>query len=120
MPQAIGELLIRARGLLQDERSGVPPRYSDAKLVGYLNLALADAKRLRPDLFIPDFATTEYDFDDSDTGLAELFPLDYAYTTPFVEYMAGMVSLEEDEHVTDGRAAALLARFAAKLVGKVM
>lgn len=118
MPQTISDLITTARALIKDNREGVTPRHSDAKLIRYLNLALSDARRLRPDLFLPSVATTDVVY--TDANLNTVFPLEYSYVTPFVEYMAAMVSLEEDEYVAEGRAQALAARFAAKLLGKVM
>lgn len=116
----IGNLITIARDVLQDNRdpAKAPYRHTNAKLVRYMNAALVDTKRLRPDLFLPDISTKEFYFTEDDLG--KDFPLDYMYSMPFVEYMCGMVSIEEDEYVEDGRGAALLARFGAKLLTRTM
>jgi len=116
----IGELVTTARDLLQDNRdpAKAPYRHIDEKLCRYLNMALMDAKRLRPDLFLPDISTKEFAF--AKTDFAVPFPLEYMYQSPFIEYMVGMVSVEEDEYVEEGRAAALLMRFGAKLMTRNM
>jgi hypothetical protein len=48
--QTVSEYVEDARELLLDKIS--PYRYSDTSLVAALNLALLDARRLRPDLFV--------------------------------------------------------------------
>lgn len=113
MAHTLRDILTLARDQLQDTRA--PQRHSDAKLLRYLNLALSDGLRLRPDLFFPlahdkDFAYVEADLD-------EVFPVDFAYRTPFVYYIVGTTSLEDDEFVASGRGAALLAQFKQKLTG---
>jgi len=113
------DILTQARYLLQDSRT--PYRHSDEKLVAYLNSALSDARRLRPDLFFPTitdeisegfttFVTT------NTTALS--IPFEDSYFTTFVDYVVGMASSEEDEFVNSGRAAAFSQRFVVKLTGK--
>ena len=56
MALGVGDLITQAREIIQDtgmEFDGEGDRHSDAKLIRYLNTALADAYRLRPDLFFP-------------------------------------------------------------------
>jgi hypothetical protein len=123
MPLTVNDLLTSVRDQLQDTRlldgSGfaVAPRHSDEKLIRYLNLGLADARRIRPDLFLPSLETDPPLYTTAD--LATPFVLEYAWSVPFIEYIVGMVSLEEDEYVAEGRAAAMLQRFALKMIGKV-
>lgn len=97
-----------ARELLQDTKNS-PYRYSDASLVRALSLALPEAKKLRPDLFlnvtIP--AITAND--------ATAVPMDEMYRTSLVYYMCGIAQLRDDEEVQDQRAAAFLGMFQAKL-----
>jgi len=95
-------------------------RHSNAKLVRVLNLALVDARKLRPDLFLPNiFEYVPVYFTDAD--LAQLpqtpIPIDPMYFTPLVDYVVGYVSMEDDEFAVGGRAVTLLNRFSQKLVG---
>ena len=111
----LGAVIQHARRQLQDTREN-NYRHSTAKLYNLLNMALWDARRLRPDLFAP--GSTAVDFDYTETDIAVTLPCDSAYVSALVDHIAGTVSLEEDEYVADGRAAALLSRFTGKLVGK--
>lgn len=99
-----------ARELLQDERD-TPYRYSDASLVRALSLALPEAKKLRPDLFVNVTIPTITANDGT------VVPMDEMYRTALVYYMIGIAQLRDDEEVTDQRAAAFLAMFNAKLTG---
>lgn len=107
--ETVEKYVAYARELLQDEKD-TPYRYSDASLVRALSLALPEAKRLRPDLFlnqtIPTFAAKD----------ATVVPMDEIYRTALVYYMCGIAQLRDDEEVTDQRAAAFLGMFQAKLV----
>lgn len=118
MPRTVGEVLTSVRDVLQDSRDPTvaPYRHSTAKLLRYLNSGLASARRLRPDLFFPSAAETDYAFGEADVSTP--FPVEFSYVPVFVDYIAGMVSLEEDEYVAEGRAAGLLSRFVGQLVGK--
>lgn len=102
------------RHQLQDTRA--PVRHSDSKLVSYLNVGLADIRRLRPDLFLRNAGTISYEYTSSD--LAETLPLEFSAMSPLIDHIVASVSLEDDEFVSDGRAVALMSRFTQKLVGK--
>jgi len=99
-----------ARVLLQDTVDS-PYRYPDADLLMALSLALPEAKKLRPDLFInytslPTFTvkdTTAVVFDDM-------------YRIALVYYMCGQAQLRDDEETQDQRAAAFLGLFSSKLL----
>lgn len=109
----ISDTITQTRQIIQDEAGD---RHSDDKLVGYLNNALADARRLRPDLFLPDLAggTTPF-YTAADLVADPNFPIEDIYFTAVVEYMAGFVGMGDDEFAQDNRAATLLNRFAQKL-----
>lgn len=114
----LNDVIVQARQLVQDVR-GPQFRHSDEKLVGYFNTAIADAFRLRPDLFMDSPGSTWDDppvFTASD--MSAQFPLDRRFFSPLVEYVAGMLDMENDEFANDGRAVALLNRFGQKLLGK--
>ena len=114
----LGEILTVIRDQIMDSRTGAPYRHSDAKLLRYVNLGLAEARRIRPDLFLPSVFVTTYVYTTDD--LAQPFPLTYGYEMALIEYVSGYVSIEEDEYVAEGRAAALLQRYSNKLLGVQM
>jgi hypothetical protein len=105
------------RDLLQDTQD--PYRNTDAKVVSALNIALVEARKLRPDLFIPNLASyTPPGLITDDIGNDVDLPIDPMYSTAVVEYVTGFLSMEDDEFAVGGRAVTLLNRFAQKLVGK--
>lgn len=123
MALGVGDLILQVREVIQDvgmEFDGEGDRHTDAKLIRYLNTALADAFRLRADLFFPgvfDRSTipmiTQDDVDNN-----EPFPVDQTYWSAFVDYVSGYVGMGDDEFAQDGRAATLLNRFSQKLLAK--
>lgn len=116
MPRTILDAVTQARELVQDVDAD---RHTDVKVVGYLNNAISDARRLRPDLFLPDYLTNpQVLYTAGDLASPPDFPIDEGYFTAVVEYIAGFIGLGDDEFANDTRAAALLNRFAQKLVGK--
>jgi hypothetical protein len=96
------------RELLQDERD-TPYRYSDVSIVRALSLALPEAKKLRPDLFlnvtIPTFTVND----------ATVVPMDAMYRLALAYFCVGMMQLRDDEEVQDQRAAAFFSMGTAKL-----
>lgn len=120
MSRTIADAILQARYIVQDTRE-LSRRHSDEKLVAYFNNALSDAYKVRPDLF---FISGQSDTSWSDLPLYTVsdidspFPLDGRYFTPFVDYIAGYVGMEDDEYANDGRAVGLLQRFQAKLIAQ--
>lgn len=115
----ISDVITQAREILQDVipvGASNEPRHSDEKLIGYLNNALADARRLRPDLFLPDLSLPTPFFTTAELG--DPFPIQDIYFTAVVEYIAGFTGMGDDEFAQDGRAATLLNRFTQKLTMK--
>lgn len=110
--KTVGDVLSDARAILQDTSSEVY-RYSTTDLVSYLNSALLEAKRLRPDLFTSYIGADAPSFTESDT--AEDFPIDEMYFSPVVFYVVGFAELRDDEFTVDARAATLMNQFTAKL-----
>lgn len=111
----LNDVVFKARRLLQDERA--PHRHSDEELVGYVNGAMSEVRRLRPDLLLPSLATYTQErlqVDDLDAAL----PIEDSYFVSVVDYVVGYASMQDDEFANDGRAAAMLARFTTRLVGK--
>jgi hypothetical protein len=121
MARLINEVFTQIRFIAQDERSE-SYRHSDEKIMAYFNSAVEDVRRIRPDLFlasavsslwepIPTFTTDDLD---NDTEI----PIDTMYFSALVDYIAGHLDIEDDEFANDGRAIALLNRFAQKLIAK--
>jgi hypothetical protein len=106
--ETVSKYVDYARELLQDTKD-TPYRYSDASLVRALSLALPEAKKLRPDLFLNVTIPTITANDNT------VVPMDEMYRTSLVYYMVGIAQLRDDEEVQDQRAAAFLSMFQAKL-----
>lgn len=115
MARTVKDAVNQARALLQDTTS--PYRYSDEDLVAYLNNALAEVKRLRPDLFVGGISSASFDYDTSDITNATALTLDDMYFPSVVDYMASYAEMRDDESVDLGRANALLSIFALRLRG---
>jgi|SRR6185436_924879 len=96
------------RELLQDENNS-PYRYSDTSIVRALSIAMPEAKKLRPDLFI---GVTIPTFTVNDTTVV---PMDEMYRLALAYFCVGMMQLRDDEEVQDQRAAAFMQMATAKL-----
>jgi hypothetical protein len=119
MPRTILDAVTEARQVVQDVDG---ERHDDDKVVRYLNNAITDARRLRPDLFLPGYLTNPqvlYVAGDLDPGGPPPdFPIDEGFYTAVVEYIAGFIGLGDDEFAQETRAVALLNRFTQKLTAK--
>lgn len=104
----VDSVVAAARTELQDTRT--PYRYSDADLISYLNMAMLEARRLRPDLFLGRMLT----YSTLSTGQ----PLNFEpmFRPSLVYYVSGRAYLRDDEATTDSRAAVLLNKFVAQLL----
>lgn len=119
MTWTIGDAVTEVRQLVQDTRES-SYRHSTDKIIGYLNNAFNDARRLRPDLFLGSAVASVWDPVPLIT-IADFnspFPLDPQYFSAVVQYTAGWLDLADDEFSTGGRAVLLLQRYAIQLVGK--
>jgi hypothetical protein len=105
----VSDYITEARRLLQDTVS--PFRYPDADLIAALNIAVLEARRLRPELFIGRFNTLPT----VSTG-ADAFDIDPMYRPSFVYYIVGRVELRDSEDTKDARASALMNKFVAQLL----
>ena len=124
MAFTVEDLINQARDIVQDTGMEFdyedPDRHTDTKMIRFLNTALADAYRLRPDLFFPgvfDRSTLPV-YTVTDITNQTPFPVDVTYFSAFVDYVAGYIGLADDEFAQDGRAVALLNRFVQKLTAK--
>lgn len=106
--ETVDKYVSLARTLLSDTVDS-PFRYPDTDLVLALSLALQEAKRLRPDLFLNAPLQT---FTVNDTTVVNM---DELYRMPLVYYMIGHVQMRDDEEVQDQRAAAFIGMFKASL-----
>lgn len=110
--ETVDQYVAFARELLQDEVDA-PYRYSDASLVRALSLALPEAKKVRPDLFISIAATQS--FTTTDIAAQTVVNFNEMYRLGLAYFMVGMMQLRDDEEVQDQRAAAFLAMATTKL-----
>lgn len=121
MSWTIADAITHARQTIQDTREA-SYRHTDDKLVGYFNSAIADARKLRPDIFLKDSNASLWDvvplYTSANLTDDTPFPLDPQYFTAVVDHIAGTIGMEDDEYAVDGRAVGLLSRFSQKLVGK--
>lgn len=105
----VQKMVDNARIMIQD--TVVPYRYPDSDLLKWMNDSILEARRLRPDLFLPAFTIPEI------TALTDsLTWLEPMYRTAFPYYLAGRCNLIDDEGNQDSRAAALMNKFIAQLV----
>ena len=110
----ISDVITQTRELIQDTQE--PYRRPDSALIGYLNNAFQEVKRLRPDLLLSqNFAIPTVTEADITAGTS--FPISDMYFAATVEYVAGFAEMSNDEFALDGRAIALLNRFGQKLMG---
>lgn len=114
MPRTIGDCIRDARELLQDTVE--PYRYSEADLYALFSTAIADARRLRPDLFIGRLraAVPVYSVGNAQTA----FPVDEQFFGAFVYYVVGRAELRNDQYSADNRANALITSFGVQLQGR--
>jgi len=114
MAWTISDAVTETRRLLQDTRS--PFRFDDARLIQGLNQAMAETRRLRPDLFLGlDFNLPYYT--DAAADMAKAFPIDEMYFPSIVDYMVARQAFADDEFAVDGRAMAFVQKWQGNLIG---
>lgn len=100
------DLLLEARGLLQDEGlNDCPIRYPDAMIINGLNRGLQELARIRPDSMYDRFAANSLnvpeisDIVEPNTILWTTdFTLDRKFWPALVHYVVGTTELSEDEY----------------------
>jgi hypothetical protein len=107
----VANYISRARVLLQD--AVVPFRYPDADLLDALNSAFLDARRLRPDLFLPAFTTLPFFVANDSTSV----PVDNMFRMAFVYYMCAQAQIRDEENTQDPRAAEFMGLWHEHLTG---
>lgn len=108
--ETVEDYVDAARTLLQDTVETY--RYSDDELVLALSLAVLEARRIRPDLFLDRFDELPEFTDNDDTEVE----IDAQYRTAFLYYIVGHAQLRDEEDSQDARAAALLNKFTSQLL----
>jgi len=109
----VGKIADYARVLLQDTLE--PYRYPTANLIENLNVALLDARRLRPDLFL--YTPTDVP---SYVATSEVVDIDQQYRMALVYFVAGQTQMRDEEDVTDARAMLFIAKFTSMLTEPLM
>lgn len=108
--ETVTQYVSAARTLLSD--TSTPYRYSDADLVLALSLAMLEARKVRPDLFLDRFD----DIPSFETNDATEVEMDEQYRTAVLYYIVGHAQLRDDEDTQDARAGALLAKFTSQML----
>lgn len=106
------DMVNRCRTLLQDTIS--PYRYTDDILVEALNMAVMEARRIRPDLMQSYFATSLPTFTSATMGAT--VSIEEMYKPAFVYYMVGHAQLTDDEDNQDARATVFINSFKSQLL----
>lgn len=107
------DVIATARDLLQDTVNG-PYRFSTDSLIRAFNMAIPEARRIRPDLFFASLDTLPV----VTTGnLATPLALNDQYKTAFVMFLVGFAELRIDQFTNDNRAMTMMARFSSMLTG---
>jgi hypothetical protein len=107
----VASYISRARVLLQD--AVVPYRYPDADLLDALNSAFDDARRLRPDMFLPTFGTLPFFTANDGTSV----PVDNMFRMGFLYYMCAQAQIRDEENTQDSRAAEFMGLWHEHLTG---
>lgn len=124
MAKTYQNLVTEARELLQDTDATLQ-RYSDANLINFLNRALQEAGRIRPDAFYDLYSANSLSIPEivasgAGAGQANLsanFGVEMQFYTPMVSYVVAVAEITDDEYTVDGRAALLLQHFRNTLLG---
>lgn len=108
---SVSDYLTDVRVLLQDQVQ--PFRYDDPSLLTALNATLLEARRIRPDLFIP-FLLDVPEFDTND---GTLVPMEQPFRLAIVHGIVGHALARDQEDIQDQRASVFMGTFNAMLVG---
>ena len=98
--ETVTDYLSDARILLQDTIA--PYRYDDASLITGLNLALAEGRRIRADLFV--YTSDDLPFYNT-TNVGEEVPIEEQFRQAFLHGMVAHAIERDQEDIQDARAA---------------
>lgn len=104
------DYLEEARRMLQDRIT--PYRYPDDALLKGLQQGVYEAKRLRPDLFLPNPEVNKT----IAVGTDDMSWLDQRYREAMLYYVVGHVEAFDSESAQDARAQAFLTSFQSRLI----
>lgn len=107
----VSDYLSDVRVLLQDTVQ--PYRYDDPSLLTAFNATLLEARRLRPDLFIPFLNDVPTYTTNDDT----LVPIEQPFRLAIVHGIVGHALSRDQEDIQDGRATVFMGTFNTMLVG---
>jgi hypothetical protein len=107
----VKDYIDEARVILQDVAS--PQRYSDAEMIRELNLAILEARRLRPDLFLGYSKKNPYP---SFSNLTDVVPFEEFYRQSITYYLIGKCTLRDEEDTDDKRGASFVQKFTGQLI----
>lgn len=107
-------VLLNARDILQDLDSAAY-RYTDAQLVRYLNEAVREIYRLRPDAMLGSYNDDLPTYVEGDIEAATAVAVPDFLSSVLTNYVVGRAEMRDDEFAVDGRAAILTNRAVAQL-----
>ncbi len=110
----VTDYLAQARALLQDKT--YPVRYPDSDLIDALNLALLEARKLRPDLFLGTVPGTLTTPSIGGTNPDPMSAIDEQYRVPLLLYVVGHALERDEEDGSEQRAM----RYKSQFVGKML
>lgn len=105
----VSTLLTSARTILQD--TVAPYRYSDESLIGIVNEATYEARRVRPDLFMGKLRTSITPV----ASVSDTLPLSDQFYGPLLNFVVGRAEMRDDEFTNDKRAQTLYGAFYAAM-----
>ena len=108
----VQELVTDVRRLILDKIA--PFRYDDDSIITALNIALLEARRLRPDLFVCRYGNHVPQFE---AVSGDIIPVESQFRLAFEYGVCAHVLLRDEEDVQDQRANTFLERFHDMLVG---
>lgn len=114
--QDLDQIIASVREYLQDEAT--PYRYSDADIVEGYNDFLLEVRRVRPDYYIGTYADALPVATAADVGQSLAFPLSADIFDAAKLYVAGIISVRDDQYAQDGRAVNFMNRAMAIVGGR--
>jgi len=109
----VEQMIKGVRNLMLDKIR--PYRYSDTSLIAALNIALNEARRLRPDVFVQRYGIEVPQYDQVN---GEIFPIEAQFRLAIEYGVAGHALLRDEEDIQDARANTFLANFENMLTGR--
>jgi hypothetical protein len=96
-------VIAEVRRVLQDDANLDDPRNTDDEIRAAMNMALADFRRARPDIFVGQMSTLP------DLVTVDTIEIEDMFLTPLVHITTAYVMMQTNEYAQDGTAANLLA-----------